>query len=65
MCGDQVGLCRRGRNGKRLSKQPSNSKGSEPVCPAVTADGHTGSPQAWETQTQSSLGISPSSRGAD
>ena len=46
MWGDQVGLCGRGRNGKRLSKQPSNSKGSEPVCPAVTADGHTGSPQA-------------------
>lgn len=51
MWGDQVGLCRRGRNGKRLSKQPSNSKGSEPVCPAVAAEGHTGSPQAWESQT--------------
>lgn len=48
MWGDQVGLCRRGRNGKRLSKQPSNSKGSEPVCPAVAAERHTGSPPGLE-----------------
>lgn len=41
--GDQVGLCRRGRRGKRLSKHPSNSKGSELVCPAATAEGHTDS----------------------
>lgn len=43
MQGDQVGLCRRRKHGKRLSKHPSNSKGSEPVCQAVTVKGHMGS----------------------
>lgn len=42
MQGDQVGLCRPGRSRKRLSKHPSNSKGSEVVCPGATAERHAG-----------------------
>lgn len=32
-----------GRHGERLSKHPSNSRGSKLVCPAVTVKGHAGS----------------------
>lgn len=63
MQGDQVGLCRRGRHRKRLSKHPSNSKGSEPVSPAVMVKGHAGSsPGLGETQTQGFLGVVLNSR---